>query len=81
MGFPKQEYWRGVGSHSLLEGNLPNARIEPVSLVSLALAGGFFNCCVTWEQPWKFVIHFQIRSFVHSPNKILLSAVMCQTMP
>ena len=32
-----------------LLGDLPNSRIEPVSLMSPALAGGFFTASATWE--------------------------------
>jgi len=39
----------GVGCHALLQGNLPDAGIESVSLMSPALAGGFFTTCTTWE--------------------------------
>ena len=41
VGFPRQEYWRGL----LLPtpGDLPDPGIEPMSLVSPALAGGFFT--------------------------------------
>jgi len=39
MEFSRQEYW----SHFLLQGNLPNPVIEPMSLASPALAGGFFT--------------------------------------
>ena len=40
MGFSRQEYW----SESLFPppGDLRNPGIEPESLMSLALAGGFF---------------------------------------
>ena len=44
MGFPKQEYWRGLSFPS--PGDLPNPGIEPTSS---ALAGGFF----TAEPPGK----------------------------
>ena len=47
MGFSRQEYWSGLPFPSL--GDLPNPGIKPVSLVSLALAGGFFTTHVTWE--------------------------------
>ena len=47
MGLSKQEYWSGFPL--LLQGNLPNAVIEPRSPMSLALAGGFF----TSEPPGK----------------------------
>ena len=40
MGFPRQEYWSGLPFSS--PGDLPDPRIEPMSLVSPALAGGFF---------------------------------------
>ena len=43
MGFPWQEYWSGLPFPS--PGDLPNPGIKPVSLVSPALAGGFFT---TW---------------------------------
>ena len=35
MGFPRREYWSGLP--------LPNPMSEPVSLVSLVLAGRFFT--------------------------------------
>ena len=37
----------GVGCHFLLWGDLPDPGIEPVSLASPALAGGFFTTCAT----------------------------------
>ena len=40
MGFSRHEYWSGLSYPP--PGNLPNARIRPVSLASPALAGGFF---------------------------------------
>ena len=40
MGFPRQEYWSWLPSP--FPGDLPNPGIEPVFLVSPALAGGFF---------------------------------------
>ena len=44
MGFYRQEYWSGLSFPSL--GDLPDPRIEPVSL---ALADGFFTNCTTLE--------------------------------
>ena len=44
MGFPKQEYWRGLSFPS--PGDLPNPGIEPTSS---ALAGGF----IITEPPGK----------------------------
>ena len=37
----------GVGCHALLQRNLPNSAIEPRSLMSPALADGFFTICST----------------------------------
>ena len=41
MGFSRQEYWNEFPFPS--PGDLPNPGIEPVSLTSPALAGGFFT--------------------------------------
>ena len=40
MGFSRQEYWSGLPFPSLAD--LPDPGIEPTSLMSSALAGGFF---------------------------------------
>ena len=37
--------------HFLLQGNLPDPGIEPMSLMSPALAGEFFTTSTTWEAP------------------------------
>jgi len=47
MGFSRQEYWRGLPCRP--PGDLPDPGINPVSLMSLALAGGFFTTSATWE--------------------------------
>ena len=52
MGFSRQEYWSGLPS--LFPGHLPDLGIEPVSLMSLALAGEFFTISATWEAPTGF---------------------------
>ena len=49
MGFSRQEYWSGLPCPS--PGDLPNPGIEPVPLMSPALAGGFFTTSDTWEAP------------------------------
>ena len=41
MEFPRQEYWSGLPFPP--PGDLPDPRIEPASLGSPALAGGFFT--------------------------------------
>ena len=47
MGVSRQEHWSGLPCP--LPGDLPNPGIEPASLKSPALAGGFFNTGTTWE--------------------------------
>ena len=49
MGFSRQEYWSGLTY--LPPGDLPNPGIEPTSLMSSALVGGFFTTSATWEAP------------------------------
>ena len=41
MGFPRQEYWSGLPFPP--PGDLANPGIEPVSVLSPALADGFFT--------------------------------------
>ena len=48
-GFPKQAYWGGLPCPP--PGDLHNAGIEPTSLMSPALAGGFFTTSATWDAP------------------------------
>ena len=45
MGFSRQEHWGGLPFPS--PGDLPNPGIEPMSLMSPALASGFFTISVT----------------------------------
>ena len=46
-GFSRQEYWSGLPLPP--PGNLSNPGIEPLSLMSPALAGKFFTTSTTWE--------------------------------
>ena len=46
MGFTRQEYQSGLPCSP--PGDLPDSGIEPASLISTALAGGFFTSA-TWE--------------------------------
>ena len=46
MGFSRQEYWSGLPFPS--PGDLPDPGMEPTSLTSPALAGGFFTTSATW---------------------------------
>ena len=45
MGFSKQEYWSVLPYPPL--GDLPDPEIKPASLLSPALAGGFFTTSTT----------------------------------
>ena len=47
MGLFRQEYWSGLPCPP--PGDLPIPGIEPKSLKSPALAGGFFTTGATWE--------------------------------
>ena len=47
MGFSRQEYWSGLPGAP--PADLPNAGHKPTSLVSAALAGGFFTTSTVWE--------------------------------
>ena len=47
MGFSSQEYWSRLPSPS--PGDLPNPGVEPTSLASPALAGGFFTTSTTMD--------------------------------
>ena len=49
VGFPRQEYWSGMPFPP--SSNLLYPGIEPASLASPALAGGFFTTSATWEAP------------------------------
>ena len=47
MGFSSQEYWNGLSCPP--PSDLSNPGMEPESLMSPALAGGFFTTSTTWE--------------------------------
>ena len=49
MRFSRQEHWSGLPCPS--PGDLPDPGIEPASLMSPALAGGFFTTSTTWDTP------------------------------
>ena len=51
MGFSRQEYWHWFPGPP--PGDLPNPNIKMSSLVSPALAGGFFTASTTWEAHTK----------------------------
>ena len=65
MGFPRQEYWSGLPFPT--PGDLPHPGIKPVSLVSLALAGGFF----TTEPPGnsKYLAHISLTILIFETER------------
>ena len=60
MRFSRQEYWSVLPFPP--PGDLPDPGFEPVSLMSPALAGGFFTINATWEAPIKGYQRLQINS-------------------
>ena len=64
MGFSRQEYWGGLPCPP--PGSLPYPGIEPMSLMSSALAGGFFTTSTTWEAQFRYQ---------NDPNAIVLERV------
>ena len=67
MVFSRQEYWSGLPCTP--PGDLPDPGIEPVSLISPALAGRFFTMSSTWEAPQhKYVGNFLLSLWLISEN-------------
>ena len=58
MGLSRQGYWSGLPYPS--PGDLPDPGIELTSLMSSALAGGFFTTSATGEAP---IFYFLYRHF------------------
>ena len=47
LGFSRQKHWSGLPCPP--PGDLPDPGMKPTSLMSPALAGGFFTTSATWE--------------------------------
>ena len=60
LGFSRQEYWSGLPFPT--SGALPHPGIEPMSLVSPTLAGGFF----TTVPPGEAYTHTHTHTHTHS---------------
>ena len=56
MEFSKQEYWSELPFP--LPGVLPNPGIEPMSLLSPSLAGGFLTTSATWEAQCMHIYYY-----------------------
>ena len=61
MESSRQEYWSEMPFPT--PGDLPDPGIEPASLSSPALAGGFFTTSTTWEAQLGYFQH-QIPAFI-----------------
>ena len=71
MGFSRQESWSGVPCPP--PGDLPDPGTEPSSLLSPALAGGFFTTGATWEAPDPMTHGLKVTHFrSNGPKKIKL---------
>ena len=66
MGFSRQEYWSGLPFPS--SGDFPNPRIEPTSVTSPALAGGFFITSTTWEAFYTHIWGSRFYSCLDNPH-------------
>ena len=58
MGFSRQDHW--IGLPCLPPGDLPDPEIEPASLMSPALANGFFTTNATWEAPLSILVPIKV---------------------
>ena len=68
IGFSRQEYWSGLPCPS--PGDLPDPGIEPMSLISPALASRFFTISATWKAPTSS----QWASKHRNPEQILIQS-------
>ena len=59
MGFARQESWSELPFPP--PGDLPNSGMEPASLMSPALAGGFFITRAIWEATYVFRCTYVLR--------------------
>ena len=79
MGFPRHEHWSGLPCP--LPEDLPDPRIEPASLASPALAGGFFTTEPSgmpnkhWHPCTKYNQNKHNRIIINSQNCILSLSV------
>jgi len=71
MGFSRQEYGNGLPCPP--PGHLPDPGIQPISLLSPALAGGFFTTSTVWEAPIHLLCICKIIYF----NRFFHSLLFC----
>ena len=70
MELSRPKYWSGLLFPS--PGDLPDSGIEPKSLMSPALAGGFFTSSVTWEALVIRILFtkYSFPTFLHSVHSL-----------
>ena len=68
MEFSRQEYWSGLPFPA--PGHFPNLEMEPASLVSPALAGGFFTTALPEKQDiaWTVSVAQKLNSYTLSAS-------------
>ena len=78
MGFSRQDYCSGLPFPS--PGDLPNPGIEPTSLLSPALAGGFFTTSATWEAlfiaKWHCIVHVHPSIYLFTVSSLSVHLLM-----
>ena len=72
---PRQEYWSGLPFPS--PGDFPKPGIQPPSLMSPALAEGFFTTSATWEAPYIMICIFL---FIVKKKKVVGKLILKKKM-
>ena len=76
MGFSRQEYWSGLPC--LPPQDLPNLGIKSASLVSSALAGGFFTTSTTYGAHTLCVCFFLLFVFPCKNGNLMRAEIFVQ---
>ena len=74
MGFSRREYWSGLLCPP--PGDLPDPGIEPASLISSVLVGGFFTTSATWEDFTDCNNLYQSLSFLLNQKTVSIRGVL-----
>ena len=70
MGFFWQEFWGGLLCAP--PGDLPDLGVEPMSLMSPALAGRFFTISATWDDLFAVYVFLNLRGRVELEHSVCL---------
>ena len=80
MRFSRREYWRGLLFPP--PGDLPDPGIQPTSLISPALTGGFFITSTNWEvhiHMHKYIHIFVFKFYNNLGQKVKQAMFLCQS--